>query len=52
MGRGSAEDTGANQERAAANTAALPWKKDARARHQGGTGGLQIAKDCKEAAQL
>lgn len=38
MGCGSAEDTGANQERAAAITPALPWKKDARARHQAGGG--------------
>lgn len=42
MGCGSAEDTGANQERAAAITPALPWKKDACARHQagGGLGGV------------
>lgn len=39
MGCGSAEDTGANQEQAAAITPALPWKKDARARHQAGGGG-------------
>lgn len=38
VGCGSAEDTGANQERAAAITPALPWKKDARARHQAGGG--------------
>lgn len=36
MGCGSAEDTGANQERAAAITPAPPWKIDTRARHQGG----------------
>lgn len=46
MGCGSAEDTGANQERAAAITPALPWKKDARARHQagGGLGGASVGK--------